>query len=190
MAYTTAAELKAYLGISGADDDTLLTATIARAQSAIDRYTGRTFEYGTATERLFDASPANIRGPVLWLDRECCVLGAIVNGDGVTVSASEYVTRPRNDAPFHAIQLKSSTNKMWTFVTDWEEAISVTAKWSYSTVAPDDIAQACIRWAAFMYRQKDAQMLDITAIDAGVAIRPVSMPGDVRVLLDPYRRVA
>ena len=36
-------------------------------------------------------------------------------------------------------------------------------------IAPDDIKQACVRLTAYLYRQRDSQVFDVTAIpDAGV----------------------
>lgn len=189
MAYATSTELKTYLGVAGAVDDQLLTALLSRATAAIEQYTGRVFEVSTATARKFDAIGPHISGPTLYLDRDACAISSVTNGDGTSVSASEYVTLPRNDAPYYGIKLKTQSGKVWTYSTDWESAITVTAKWGYSETPPADVAQACIQWAAFLYRKKDAPLQDVTAIEAGVVITPVSVPGDVRALLGPYRRL-
>jgi hypothetical protein len=188
MAYATTAELKTYLGITGDTDDGLIAGLLDRATEAIDNYTGRTFNASTATARTFDAIGPHISGPTLWLDKDACAFSSVTNGDGVSVSASEYVTIPRNGAPYHGLRLKTSSGKVWTYSTDWEGAITVTANWGYSTTPPADIVQACVQYAAFMYRKKDAPMQDITAIEAGVAITPVAVPGDVRAILDHYKR--
>lgn len=189
MSYASVEQAASYLGIANGTDDVLLIELLDRATAAIDTYTRRKFKADTNTTRVFDATPPNINGPVLYFDRDCAAIATVTNGDGVVVSASEYVTMPRNEAPYYGIKLKDSSNKAWTYSTDWENAISVSAKWGYSVEPPDDIVQACVRYAAFMYRQKDAAFLDVTAIDAGVAIRPMNMPGDVRQLLGPYRRL-
>ena len=68
------------------------------------------------------------------------------------------------------------------------DSISIIGKWAYSTTAPADVKQACIRLASYMYRQKDAQMYDVTAIEAGVVIRPFGMPPDIKAILKPYVR--
>ena len=188
MPYCVASDVKAYLGISGSTDDTLITSMIARTQAAIDHYTGRVFEAEANSTRYFDLTTEFVRGPNLYFDRELAAITTVTNGDGVVVSASEYVTNPRNDAPYYGIRLKSTSNKTWSYTTAWENAISVVGRWAYSVTAPADVMQACVRWAAFMYRQKDAAFQDITAIDSGVAITPVNMPGDVAALLRPYKR--
>ena len=45
MAYTTFSEVQSYLGMSTTGDATLINSLVDRAQSAIDIYTGRTFEH-------------------------------------------------------------------------------------------------------------------------------------------------
>lgn len=190
MAYAETALLKSYLDVGGTADDTLLGLLLDRATEAIDNYTGRVFSVADATTRTYDATRANIDGPVLWLDYDCCGIEEITNGDGATVSDSAYVTEPRNGSHILGIRLKQSSNVMWTYATDWESAISVSGLWGYSETPPADVEQACIRWAAFLYRQRTSQLQDVTAIEAGVVIRPTSVPGDVKAFLAPYRRLS
>ena len=187
--YCSASDVKAYLGIAEATDDTLITALVARAQAAIDRYCNRTFEASANTTRYFDAVGRHVDGPTLYLDRDLCAINTVTNGDGDALEATEYVTLPRSDTPFYGLRLKGSTGKAWTFAADWENAIAISGKWAYSAAAPGDIVQAATRLAAFYYRQKDAQLQDVTAIEAGVVIQPVGIPADVQALLRPYRRV-
>lgn len=189
MSYAETADLKNYLGISQDVDDTLLQRILDRVSAAIDRYTGRTFEASTATARYYDAIGTHIHGPTLYFDSDACEISSVTNGDGVAVDSSDYVTLPRNAAPYYGIKLKTTANVVWTYTTDWESAITVTAKWAYSDTAPDDIKMACLSWAAFVYRKKDSPLVDVTAIEAGVAITPVSVPGDVRAMLAPYKRL-
>ena len=43
--------------------------------------------------------------------------------------------------------------------------------------------------ASYFYRQKDAQVFDVTATpELGTITVPAGIPADVRILLDPYRR--
>jgi len=191
MAYTTAAAVKTYLGISSATDDTLIGTLVAAAQSAIDVYTRRVFECSSATARLLDAeSDTDPQRQILYLRDDLCTVTAVVNGDGVTVTAAQYVTEPRDTTPYHALRLKTSTQTAWTFVTDQEGAISVTGKWAYSATAPADVVQAATRLAAWMYRAKDSQVFESTAFSEGGSIRiRMDIPADIKALLDPYRRL-
>lgn len=187
MAYTTNTDLKTYLGITGSGDDTLLTTLIGRAQVAVDRYCNRTFEASANTTRYFDAIGRHVSGPYLYLDRDLCAINSVTNGDGATVTA--YVTLPASDTPYYALKLKTTSGVLWTYTTDWEGAIAINGKWAYSTTAPADIVQATTRLAAFYYRQKDSPLQDVTAIEAGVVIKPLAFPDDVRGILAPYRRI-
>ncbi len=189
MAYVAAADVRAYLGMTSSGDDALITSLCARAQAAIDRYCNRTFEASGDTTRYFDAVGPHIAGPVLYLDRDLCAVTTVTNGDGVAVGSTQYVTLPANDAPYYALRLKTSAGKVWTYSTDWEKAISIAGKWAYSTTAPADVVQAAVRLAAFYYRQKDAALQDVTAIEAGVVVQPVAIPADVQALLRPYKRL-
>ena len=194
MAYTSAAAVKLYLGSTATADDTLLLDLITRAQAEIDRYTGRTFEHSSVgVTRTFSVGE-DTYGRVLMLDEDLSKIDEIVtdaDGSGATtVASTEYITQPRNITPYHSIKLLSSSTKSWTWTSNRENGVTVTGKWSYSTSAPDDIVDACVRLAAYKYRQKDAQTFDVTAMpDAGVIVVPTGMPADVKILLSPYRRV-
>ena len=189
MAYTTAALLKTYLGATGSGDDALLTALIARAQSAIDHYTGRTFEASGDTTRKFTVG-VDTDGNMLYFDEDCAAITTVTtNADdgsgGITIAAAYYATHPRNRTPYYAIEILNTYS--WEYTTDAENGITVAGKWAFSTTAPDDIVQACTRWAAYFYRQKDAGVFDTTAIpDAGIIQVPQGIPKDVRDLLDKY----
>lgn len=191
MAYCTATECKTYLGITTATDDALLATLIAAAQAYIDAKLGFSFEASADTEHTFDAV-ADVDGYALTFDAWCCDIASVTNGDGTTVTSSQYVTEPRNSTPFYAIRLKSSASVSWTYSTDPEDAITVDGKWGWSETAGDDIRQACIRLVAWLYRQKD------TSADAdrplltgdGNIIMPSAFPADVMTYLRPYRRIS
>ena len=186
MAYTDVTTIRRYLGVTVADDDTLLGELIARAQAMIDHYTGRTFEASANTIRYFDAL-RDVDGLDLILDYDLASINSVTNGDGTTVTA--YVTEPRNSAPYHRLRMKSLSGLTWTYTTDPENAIAVSGKWAYSTSAPADIVGATVRLAAYMYRQKDnAGDLDRAVIAGAAVILPGEVPQDVRMMLNPYKR--
>lgn len=189
MAYTTSALVKTYLGIAGSGDDTLLGTLGARAQAAIDRHCGRTFEAGTNTIRYYDAT-RDVDGRTLRLDRDLCSINTVTNGDGSVIGATSYVTEPRNDTPYYAITLLGTSGVQWTWATNPENAIAISGKWAYSTAAPDDIVQAATRLTAYYYRQKDAQTFETTASpELGIVTVPMAVPRDVLALLAPYKRL-
>jgi hypothetical protein len=190
MAYTTNTAVKSLLGISGAGDDTLITTLVTRAQAWIESFCDQVFEAAADSTRKFDAI-RDVDGLTLHLDYPLAAITSITNGDGATVASTEYVTEPRNRTPYHRIKLLDSKGKYWTYTTDPENAISIAGKWAYSTAAPADIVQACERLAAYMYRQKDSQVFDVTAdAETGAVTIPKGMPPDVRQMLLPYRRLS
>lgn len=197
MAYTDKAAVKAYLDVAEADDDDLIDSLIARAQAIIEKRTARVFEYPTATARVFDAlrdTQLDVRGvrrDLVFFEIDLCAITSITNGDGVAVSAGEYVTLPLNVTPYYGIRLKASSGKVWVYEDDPEGAISVTGKWAFSASAPTDIVHACVRLAAYLYRQKDTQQVfeQMLASPSGVLQMPSKLPSDVVELLLPYQRL-
>lgn len=181
VSYITLAQLKNYIGVSDATDDVLLWEFILAAQKQIDLSSNRTFAVGADTTREMDAI-ADVEGPLLWLDGDLCAITSITNGDGTTVTASEYVTEPRRETPYYGIRLLSSSGVGWTYDTDHEGAISVVGKWGYSVTAPADKVELCLELAAWLYRLKDNRGGDQDrAIIAGSAtILPASMPQSIR----------
>jgi hypothetical protein len=190
MSYCLAYDVKAHLGVDSPGDDQLLTAYIAGAQAWIDEYCHRTFEAPEDTTRYIDAAGNHLRGRVLYIDHigELCSITEVTNGDGIVVASEDYVTTPRFDTPIYALRLKMNSGLIWQWTNDWEDAISITGRWAYSITAPAPIKQACIQLAAFYYRQKDAPFTDVTAVEAGVVIRPMGIPAHVKAMLDPYRK--
>jgi hypothetical protein len=191
MAYLTLAELKRYLGMevgegssgTGDDgatdtDDVLLTELLEAAEAQIDRYTGRTFAADADATRVYVAGE-DTDGRTLYLDRDLCKITSITVA-GEALAADTYTTEPRNDKPYHAIIRRGGA---------WSGEIAVTGGWAWSLTPPKDVVMACRRLAAYRYRQKDAQVFDVSAQVAtgSVTIRH-EMPRDVRDLLDPYVR--
>jgi len=192
MAYTDTTALKRYLGASTTTDDTLLAELIVRAQAIIDRYCDRTFEASQDSTRYFTIGQ-DTDGPTLFLDYDLAAITSITNGDGTTVTAAQYTTLPKNTTPFDAIQLLSSTGLYWAHTNDSDpqNAVTIVGKWAYSTSAPADIVAACVRLAAYLYRQKDnAGDLDRAVIAGSATILPADIPPDIRMMLRPLRRLS
>jgi hypothetical protein len=190
MSYATLAQVKSDLGVSGTTDDAIIADKIAFATAFIDSHTHRTFATQINTTRYFDAY-VDIEGASLILDFDLCSIASITNGDGTTVTSSQYVTEPRNVTPFRSITLKRSYGAYWTTDNngDPENAIAISGKWGYSQTPPGAIEQACIRMASYMYRQKDSQVFDVTVTpELGQITIPQGTPPDVIRLLKPYIR--
>lgn len=186
MSYASTVQLKDYLGISGTVvDDNLLDDLIERAEGLIDAYTGRKFAAETAT-RYFDSDFVDGQDLNLW-GYDLLTITKLTNGDAVEITSGDYRLFPRNDNPKWIIRLDSG--KSWSFSDDDSE-ITVAGTWGYSATVPADIEHACVRLAAFLYRQKDTSAdIDRPMITGdGVTIMPSALPADVTRMLDRYKR--
>lgn len=192
MAYATLADLRAYLGIAAADtgDDVILAGLLERAEDLIDAWCGWGFEAKTAT-RYYDPLVDVDRWDalLLHLDYPLLTLTTLTNGDADVITSAEYYLEPTNETPKWAIRLRSSTGLSWTYEDDSQQAISVLGTWGYSPTPDGVIQQASIRWAGYMYRQRDSQVFDVTAQPAeGILTIPQGIPRDVERMLASYRR--
>jgi hypothetical protein len=185
MSYATLINLKNYLGIDTDTDDSLLFDLLDRAEGIVDAYTGRKFEAITAT-KYFGQSDTNGADLSLW-GYDLLSVTKLTNGDGVEIASSDYRLFPRNDDPKWLIKLNDT--KSWEFSTP-DSGIVVEGTWGYSTSVPADITHACIRLAAFIYRQKDTSAdIDRPIVTGdGVTIMPSGLPSDVQKLLNRYKR--
>ena len=192
MALVTRAIVKTYLGISSTDDDDLVDDLIENAQSVIENYTGRVFDASSATVKKFDAvadvSVRNLYFPEgLELAAEPT---SVTNGDGTALVAdTDYIVKPSNAFPAYGLMMLQSSSNWWQGKSngDMANAISINAKWGYSTTAPNAVVQAATRLSAFLYRQRDTSSDgDRPLIVDGVTILPSALPRDVTQILNPY----
>jgi uncharacterized phiE125 gp8 family phage protein len=177
--YTTVSAMKTYLRISTAADDDLLADLVTRASRIIDNYCGRWF-VAEAGARVYDARGQHITPHLLLLDADILSVTSITNGDGTAISPDDVVLRPPNYPPYFGISLKDETGLRWTYSGSPQAAISVTGTWGYSATVPEVIAQAAIRIAALLYRQRDIGPAQ-PAADL--------LPEDIRRMLLPYVRL-
>jgi hypothetical protein len=173
-------------------DDSLLSDLLDRITAKIELYTGRVFTAASAT-RYFgrDAlDPKNRR--ILWMDDDLQTITTLTNGDSddTVILAADYVLIDRNAGPpYYGIQLIIDTSTSWEFDTDkW---VSVLGTWGYTASGsePADIVDACVEWAAYAYRKRDAPFLEAVGFEEGGVITiPQGMPASVKMALDPYKR--
>jgi hypothetical protein len=92
---------------------------------------------------------------------------------------------PRNAGPPYRI-LRLHAQYVYVWNTDSDVIISGT--FGYSMVPPDSVVQATVRYATFLFRQKDVAPGDVAGFpEAGEQTIPKGMPDDVRYLLAPFR---
>jgi hypothetical protein len=195
MAYTTTAELKAYMNITASSDDTQLGYAVTRAQAMVDQVTHRTFEASADTTRTYTPLLFNDGGDLmdydtLYLGADLYSLTSITNGDGNAVTLTDVVLLPSNVKPVYGIKIKRGVNLAWNYTTSPENAVSVTGKFAYSLTAPADIIAATLRIAAYLYRQREGTPDSDRAILSadGMVLASPQIPKDVVTLLRPYVR--
>jgi uncharacterized phiE125 gp8 family phage protein len=176
MTYSTLADFKEFLGITGSTEDDWLTALLTAADAAITAATGRIFTASTQTRYYPQAAVA---GATLHLDADLLTVTTLTNGDGNTIDAADFVLLPRNQQPYWALRLTGDA--AWSFAGR-ESEISVAGDWGYTTTAPADVAQVSREYAALLYRAYDRQ----TSVDLARAV--ATFPPGFAGRLSHYRK--
>lgn len=201
MAYIEVSNYLEYAHIEtyDSDDETRWSNLIGRATGIIETITGRNFE-ATATTgtsdapvtRYFDAS-SDVMGSFLFFDKDICEITTVSNGDSdsTTVTTDQYVTEPRNDAPYYAIKLRGSSGVYWTYDDDEENAIAIAGIWAYSKTPPNDIKHACLRLTKWLEDQRKTDIdLDRPVLAGeGSVILPQRLPADIVSILQNYKAI-
>jgi hypothetical protein len=99
------------------------------ATNRIDTKTGRTFQAASDTTRYYDIS-RDILQDELWLDEDLSYITSVINGDTTNITTQIY-HNPRNTTPYYSLGFKTSHSDAWTYLTDEQDAISVTGRWAY-----------------------------------------------------------
>ena len=177
---------KSYLGLgTETDADDVLQACLDNAESGIDDYCRRNFA-GTAGTMYYNRYEQDkVRNNTFWFNEDLHTLTALTLGDGQVIPMGSLWLQPREGPPYRGIQLKSSY--VYTWNTDQDMIVSGT--WGYGTIAPQAVQQATVRYATFLWRQKDSSPNDQIGYEQGAGVQPMGrgMPDDVRYILSPYR---
>ena len=190
--YATLDEYKVYQGITSVDagDDIFIETAIEAASRWIDRESGTRFYTSTET-REYD-TPTNARG-ILLLDAHFTSVTAVVNGDGSTLAASDYVTLPANQTPLYGVQLKQNSGVAWYADSDGNsiQAISVSGSVGYSATAPKDIYLACLEIARSLYSRRNGENMTMKTVitSSGVVQLPEGVPDWAAMTITNYRRL-
>lgn len=193
MAYISVSDAKSYIGgLEGTGDDALIGLIIEGAEKFIETYTGRVFEVDADSTRTFDAIE-DVFSRTLVLDMDLCSITTVVTdaddgASGTTITSAEYVTIPRNDAPYYAIKLLASSTNEWTYTDDPEAGIEITGKWGYSETPPYDIKAALKDIVKNIYRSRDANA-DTAILSSGMVITANDIPKLTLRTLQAYRRI-
>lgn len=199
MAYlTTTAAVKRQLGLVGTvqgtlndntDDDDLIGTYVAQATELFNSEVGYTFIATNGTLEL-DACAPHAYGRKLFFLKPVVGVYSIVNGDGQTLTETEYRLLPANESPKYAAELKTGSGKFWTFTNSPQAAIIVGGTLGYATEAnvPADVTLAVTKLAANLYQNRDNKG-DIIRFADGSSQVPADAPGIIFKIIDKYASV-
>lgn len=191
MAYVTLSDLKGFLGISDALDDTTLQRALDASEEQVNAYTGRRFTAdGAGVIRYYDALD---KGTVS-IDPLSSVTDLAVavdqDGDGVfedTLTADvDFRLNPYNAVvlgqPYTSLVALTGT----TFPAG-SRRIKVTGRWGWPTV-PASVKQATLIQAGRLWKRKEAVFGVAGSPEFGNELRLLAaLDPDVQALLRPYR---
>jgi hypothetical protein len=136
--YATLAEYKAFVTARGqtSSTDTTDDAVIERLLKAASRYlddaTGR-FYYPYVQTRYFSLPNEEDDGNRIEVDADLLEVISLVNGDGETITSTDYKLTPRNQSPYRFIRLDDDSTQVWTCDSSGStfEVIAVTGIWGF-----------------------------------------------------------
>ena len=189
--YATLAELKARadIDISDAEIDSLLEGWVEAASRTMDGETQRTF-YARSETHYFDIP----EGRELRLDDDLLTITSLTNGNGVAIASTDYLTVPKNRAPYYAIKLTENASVGWAAdsKSNTEAVIALAGTWGRTSTAPADVEEACLQIAHSCLKRRYAENLSSisTVTAAGVVITPQDIPSFAWRVINRYRRRA
>lgn len=183
MSYCTVADVKdpGRLDITTTTPDAVIAQLINAVSLKLDQWhnlpTGG-FAVSADTTRYYQYS--DLKHGRLYLDMPCLSVTSLTNGDSSVIPSGGYRLHPRNESRKHFIELLSGYG--WGFTTDGE--IIVVGKFGYSTAVPDNIAEACAMWSAYLLKRYQGALQDATANqELGQLIYSEAIPKQVLALL-------
>lgn len=172
MAYPTKTELKAWLGISGSSEDTLLDQLLAYAVDYAERTAGRVFVSTTET-RKFSLGYVTQRGKRLNLFCDLVSVTTLTNADDTVLTASQYELVDVA-APYYAIRIPPSAGVVFSGVV--RDYVTVAGVWGWSST-PEGIFNAILEIAAATYRARVSGSAPVgVAQGGGLLISQLALP--------------
>lgn len=198
--YCTAIELKAYLRIGDAADDSELGFAITAASRAIDQECNRQFGVSTAVARYYTWDESYLDfAPVLEIDDIQSVTSLAVvadSGDDGTyehtlVNGTDFEFYPwnatANGRPWTHIVLKRNSLVLGSFPTN-SRAIKITGLWGWTAV-PTVVKQAALVQASRFFARRNSPFGIAGSPDLGNELRLLSkVDPDVAVMLNTVKR--
>lgn len=178
--YCTNTEVKNWLQITGAGDDTIITNCCNAAEAIVQNKLGCKVVVASASRSFHAVDDVRANGADLVIGYHTAIT-SVTNGDGTTVSSGNYTRLPVNGTYKNRLHLKGSSGLVWTYSVDPVAAITIVANWGLVVDAasvPGDIEQLTLEIASWLYRSRDTvQSAEILAVvRGGVLARPATLP--------------
>lgn len=196
MAYATLADLKQFVNIPDAVDDTVLQLALDAAGAQVDNYCDRTFGAdAVVTTRWYTATESGM----VAVDPISTTTGLVVatddNGDGTAETTWTINTDFRLE-PINAAAAGEPWTRLVALGTRWfprsqyRPGVSVTAKFGWpGGVAPAPVKLATLIQASRLFKRKDAPFGVAGSVEFGSEMRLLNeVDRDAQNLLRPYRR--
>jgi hypothetical protein len=189
--YASLNQVKAALRITDAVDDTLLELAVESASRLIDGYSERYFYTGGTTTRYYATEDPY----VVQIDdfRTLASLKTSSDADGVydiTWTATDYQAEPSNDfhggLPWPYTRIRAVGD--YTFPSTPENTVEVSAVFGWPNI-PTAITQATVIQASRIFKRLDSPLGVAGFGDIGVMRVSNGLDPDVRMLVEPYRRM-
>lgn len=177
-------------------DDMTIGGLIESASRVVDRETGvedGAWAYPASTTHKFDVPKG--RNDKLILDAPLLAISLLLNGDGSTVSASDYVTLPANSTPIYGIQPIPTSSFYWQPDTSGNrlQAIQVTGSWGMAATIPHDLKTATQEITRALYGHRTGETMpgdkQITTASGLVITVPNGTPPYAADRLACHRRI-
>jgi hypothetical protein len=195
--YATTAEVKAWISIGDAVDDTVIDDVRASVTRWIDDYCDRHFwqDGAPASEVARTFTPENCYR----LDIDDLVPGSITTfktdeaGDGTfetTWAATDYQLLPVNrptGRPYDRVEAVASRMFPVRYTRGRSNRVEITGVWGWTAV-PDAVYQACLIQSSRILKRRYSPEGTVGFADLGVVRMQPRLDPDVQSLLDPYRR--
>jgi len=206
MAYATIAELKGFMEKTDSADDAMLQIALDAAAKAINRTCKRPDGFvavSTASARYYVGSGLSYQ-----MIDECTSITTVAVKDSIDDSTyTAWLTTDYDKAaggpdspdfnatPYTVLFCKPdgdystfTSGKMGRMKTP---TVSVTAKWGYATLCPDEIKMACMQQAARWWKRLQGAMADsLASPDMGTLLYLKPLDPDVDFNIRGYIRVS
>lgn len=171
----TLAEAKSHLRVTGADDDTLITALIVGARQATENFTHRALITQT-WDLTLDAFPDEITVPLPLLQSVTSISYIDGNGASQTLASTEYTV----DAKSEPGRIVPAYGKSWPVIRNIINAVTVrfVAGHADAAAVPQAIKQALLLQIGHLYEHRES-------VNIGSSVTELPMASEY--LLWPYR---